>query len=71
MKNFFAVILDFVVRALLKARDGLKSFHIKNLAADIVRSFKSFFSSSAGYDDSGSRKKIMGFDSHLEKSLVL
>ncbi len=59
MKDFFAVILDFVVRALLKGRDGLKSFHIKNLAADIVRSFKSFFSSSGGYDGSGLRKKII------------
>ncbi len=59
MKNFFAVILDIVVTALLKARDSLKSFKIKALAADIVRSVKSFFSSSGGYDGSGSRKKII------------
>jgi len=59
VKNFIAVILDIVAAALLKARDGLKSFKIKALAADIARSVKSFFSSSDSYDGTGSRKKII------------
>ncbi len=59
MKDFFGVILDIVVTAVLKFYDGLKSFKIKALAANIVCGVKSFFLSSDGYDDSGSRKKII------------
>ncbi len=59
MKNFFAAIVDIVVTAVLKVRDGLKSFKIKALAADFVYGVKSFLSSSEAYDGSGSRKKII------------
>ena len=59
MKDFLAAILDIVVGALLKARDGLKSFRIKTLGVDIACGVKSLFSSSDDYDDSGSRKKII------------
>ncbi len=59
MKDFFAAIVDIVVGALLKARDGFKSFRIKTLGADIACGVKSFFSSSDGYDDSVSKKKII------------
>ena len=59
MKDFFAAIVDIVVGALLKARDGLKSFQIKTLGADIAYGVKSLFSSSDDYGESGSRKKII------------
>lgn len=59
MKDFFAAILDIVVGAVLKVRDGLKSVQIKTLAADLVCGVKSFFSSSDDYDDSVSKKKII------------
>lgn len=59
MKDFFAAIVDIVVTALLKVRDGLKSFQIKTLAVDLVCGVKSFFSSSDDYDDSVSKKKII------------
>lgn len=59
MKDFIAAIVNIVVTAVLKVRDGLRSFPIKALAADLARSVKSFFSSSDGYDESGSRKKII------------
>ncbi len=59
MKDFFAAIADIVAGALLKVYDGLKSFRIKILGADIVSGAKSCFSSSDGYDDSVSKKKII------------
>ena len=59
MKDFFAAIVDVVVTALLKVADGLKSLRIKTLAADIAYGVKSLFSSSDGYDDSVSKKKII------------
>jgi len=59
VKDFFGVIADIVVTALLKARDGLKSFQVKTLGADIAGGVKSFFSSSDDYDDSVSKKKII------------
>ena len=59
VKDFFAAIADIVVGALLKVYDGFKSFRIKTLGVDIVRGVKLCFSSSDGYGDSVSKKKII------------
>ena len=58
MKNFFLVIINAIVAAVLKTFDFFKSLRIKALVADLSHSVKSLFSPSSSYDGFTTRKRI-------------